>query len=1111
MVRSLVAASIALCALFASALIASAAAPGQAPLICPHTASAPSLDGHTDDWPALPQIIMASVDEWRPAAAQYAEYAGPQDISAEVRLVWDSTALYLAIEARDDNFVRVRSVSQIDRGDSIVLAINAESQEPNQFVVALLTGASLVWRAQPADRAGESKAIGRAILARQEKGEWRVVYELAIPWDELAPIRPIPGQEFDLTISACDDDGAGMKGCLERSVRVVFAGESDASLVSPARAAALSPTFARPDIARFDRKSFIFGGKPVVIFAGRVDYARLPKSAWMDRLAALKAAGMNTVDVTVPWSHHEQKAGRFDLSDLREFLDLCKQSGLWVQVNLGPYAGDDWEAGGVPGWTLARATGESEQRAVDAWYRSLLSAVKPYQITNGGPIVAVLIRPLPNTTGAVQIGSLQELIELVRGAGIEVPTLTVNAPSARDNRKQSLANLLDTVAFYSPVTAADMLPHLRALATQENGPIVVSGLQGSYAEPHAARQSASLAKVALAAGATAVSISDFAPGQNLAAVHTPGEAIPGAIDPAGALTPGYREVKLIGDSLRLFGPEIAKAVPAEGVVKADDVGARVAARLSDKSAFIFLWDEKRSAQRQIRLTYTPPGTAAPLTIPEAGAIALPPGCAKMLVVDVPVGRGTVRYTTSEIAAIHKVGDRTLLAIYGDADTPGEIALRWPGPPLVVGEVTRQRWDAEKSTLVLDYYHSQKDQYLLVDDLQIVILSRDRAAAAGQVWGSSDAVTLCGGAGVAGGSVGATSVDAVVECREGTTQVTAALPKPPTSVTVDGKPVQFAFTTPARVLSFSITTQTFEDENRGSSILRLGRVIIGGPPKLVASFDRGWFMPDSEAEDGPSQSVTSVALPPEALGLATSSFVRLRTAFEAAAPVHVSIKGSTDPMLVFVNGKLVSELSGAARERDADITSLVTAGANRLDVLVDVLPRADGAAGLRGARQLPEIAVSSAQGSVPIPAWQVYSGLSGEADGWTQLDLDTAQWHLLRFGSWRTQGRKLADVTGVGWYRVPFGTPRLGEWRVPYYLTINLQGAAALYLNGSRYAGCNGNGTYRLALSSPPLQTEAENALSAAVYGLTPETGIYAVEIAADRQQMTRRHAVSIKF
>lgn len=1112
MSRSSLVISCALLALLFNGATAFAAATGPMSVICPRVANAPALDGRLDDWPALPQIVISTVDEWRPAATQYSEYGGPQDISADVRLAWDSGALYLAVETRDDSLVRVRSASQIDQGDSIVLSLAGESQEPNQFVVSLLTSASLVWRAQPTARAGESRAIGRAIWARQDEGGGtRVTYELAIPWDELAPIRPIPGQEFSFTISVCDDDGAGMKGCLERSLPVVFASQSDGALLGPSRPSALTPSFAKPDVIRFDRKSFIIGGKPVLLFAGRVDYARLPKAVWADRLAALTSAGMNAVDVTVPWSHHQPTPGQPDLSDLREFLDLCKQSALWVQLGLGPYAGDDWEAGAVPGWLIARAGGENEQQSVDTWYRTLLPLVKPYQVTNAGPVAAVVIRPLPDVSGAVSAGSLQELIELVRGAGIQVPLLAANAAAARENTKRSLTNLLDTIAFYSPVTAADMLPRLRDLAREENGPAVISGLQGSYRDPIAARQSASLVKIALGSGATAVSLSDFAPGHDPNARYTPGEVIPGVVDPAGLRTAGYREAKLVGDSVRLFGPELAKAVSAEGVVKADDPEIRVAARLSDRSAFLFLWDEKGAGPRQVRLIYSPPGTTAALAIPEAGAISLPPGCAKMLAIDVPVGRGTLRYTTSEIAAIHNTGDRTLLVLYGDVDTPGETALRLPGPPLVLGQVTRQRWDAERNTLVLDYFHSQMDQYLLVDGLQIAILSRDRAATAGQVTGDADTVTISAGAAVVGGSIGPDSIEAIVECPPGVTQLTAALPRSPASVTVDGKPVEFTFPTPARVLVLPITTQSYDDESRGSSLIRLGRVIIGGPPKLVAAFDRGWFTPDSEAKDGPSRSAVSVGRPPEALGLTTGAFVRLRTSFESAAPLRLALRGSDDPMLVSVNGKIVPELSGAAKEREADISSLLASGTNRLEVLVDVLPRADGVAGLRGAKQLPEITLTSAQGDVPIAAWEVCPGTAGEADGWTALDLDASQWHLLRFGPWRAQGRDLADVLGVGWYRVPFGIPRPGEWRIPYYLTANLHGAGVLYLNGTRYAGCNGNGAYKLALPSPPLQTDAENILAAALYGVNPDTGIYSLTIAADRQHMTRRHTVSVKF
>jgi hypothetical protein len=1058
---------------------------------------------------------MASADEWHPAAAQYAEYGGPQDISAEVRLLWDNHALYLAIDARDDNLVRVSSASEIDRGDSIVLSFSGEgSTETNQFIVALLKGASLVWRAQPADRAGESKAVGRAIWARpQEGGDRRITFELAIPWSDLSPIRPIPGQEFTFSISVCDDDGAGMKGCLEHTGPVVFAADSGGVPSRPARRASIAPSSPKPDLVRFDRKSFIIGNKPALIFGGRVDYAHLPRAVWADRLALLKSAGMNTVEVTVLWDHHQPKQSAPDMSDLKEFLGLCQQSGIWVQVNIGPYGGDEWEAGGVPAWVPALAPEDGERQAVDAWYRAVLPIVKPYQLTAGGPVVTVMIRPLLGAAGGISARSLQALIELVRGAGIEVPLLTADAPAARDNTKRSLANLLDTVAFYAPVAAADMLPRLRALSNEENGPTVVSALAGDYATADAPRQSGSRVKVALSAGSTAILLSDFSLGMDSRKVYSPGQ-IPslGTIDPAGARTAGYLEAKLIGDSLRVFGPELATAVSAEGVVRTDDPQVHAAVRLSATSGFVFVWDEKNAGPRQVRLTYTAPGTTAAVSIPEAGAISLPAGCAKMLAMDVPLGRGALRYSTSEIAGLHRLGDRTLLVLYGDPDTPGETALRLPGPPLVLGEVTRQRWDSERNTLVLDYFHTQQDQYVLIDDLEIAILCRERAALAGQVAGESDSVTVSAGAPLGAGSLGSSALEAALDFPLGATQVSVALPKPPTSIAVDGKPVQFNFATPARVATFTITTKAFEEETKPTGIGRLGRVIMGGPPKLTANFDRGWFMPDAEAQGAPCQRAASAGRTPEALGLSEGSFARLRANFETVAPAKLSITGSTDPALVFINGKLVTGLSGSAPKREAEIGDLLAPGANRIEIVLHLLPRASGLAGLRTQKQLPDVNVLSGQNRTRIAEWDVCSGLAGEDAEWTKLDdLDTSNWHFLRFGPWRTKGRELSEVWGVGWYRIPFGIARPGEWRVPYYLLLSLHGNAALYLNGERFASCLGDGKYRLPLPPPPMAQGDDNLLAAAVYGLTPDTGIDSVEISADRQQMTRRRTLTIKF
>ena len=163
-------------------------------------------------------------------------------------------------------------------------------------------------------------------------------------------------------------------------------------------------------------------------------------------------------------------------------------------------------------------------------------------------------------------------------------------------------------------------------------------------------------------------------------------------------------------------------------------------------------------------------------IPEAGAIYLPPGGAKILPLDVPLGRGVLRYTTSEILAVHPLGERILVVLYGDPDTPGEIALRWPGPPLVLGEVARETWDPETKTLILDYYHGEDDQYLLVDEVEFAILSRARAALTTEIVGEADAVSLTSGAYVSAAALDAAGLKAVLECPSGTMRATAALPR-----------------------------------------------------------------------------------------------------------------------------------------------------------------------------------------------------------------------------------------------------------------------------------------------------------------------------------------------
>ncbi len=1107
-----------LLAVFLSASVAPAQPPPGAQTVCPRAAFPPVLDGRLDDWQHLPQLLIAGPEQWQTAAAEFAEYGGPEDISAEVRLIWDNQALYLALQTQDDTFVRVRDAAEIDRGDSLVLSVaDEEGANVNKFVVAWLKDGSLVWRVEPAAGAGNVRTIGRALSARAgERGGSLAIYELAIPWSELRPIRPIPGTRFTLVISACDDDDRGMEGCLEGSALVLLSAVGVTGLevsAGPPPPPALRPAFRLPEVARFDKQCFTFQNQDLLTFGGQTDYARLPRAAWADSIALLQTSGLNTIGAVVPWCYHQPTPGEPDLARLEEFLELCNDTGLSVQLNLGPFAGEDWEAGAVPGWVLALPSAAEKKAAVEAWYQALLSLVSRHQLTAGGPVASVIISPLPGAGGS-PADALRNLLAQLDRAQFDIPILTANVPAARDNTRQSLANILDTVSFYTPPAPAEMAARLLTLSQEENGPAVVSALPGDYRTSPAARRSLGLAKIALAHGAAAVTLSDFAPGLDPHRVRPPGHWTPaGIIAPSGVPTAGCAEARLLAGFLRDFGPQLARAMPAEGLVQADDPGVEAAARLTSREGFIFLWDEQEAGPHQVRLTYIEPGSGSIVNIPEAGAIYLPPGGAKILPLDVPLGRGSLRYTTSEIAGIQPMRERTLLMLYGDLNTPGEIAVHWPGPPLVLGDVVRQSWDPDTKTLVLDYYHADEDQYLLLDELEIVILSRARAAFATAIAGENTAVALSPGARVKSGALDSTGLRAVLECPPGVVHVTAALPRRPSAITVDGKPVEFTFTPPAQILTFDLTTESFAHGQRPSSIWdQLGRAIVGGPPKLHASFDRAWFMPDAQAPAGSWSPVEGLGPAPETLGLAAGSVALLRTRFSAAAPADMVVVGSTDPAIVTLNGRLVPALSGSAPERRADISGFLKPGENEIEILLHLLPRAAGRAGLvPPASRLPEVMVLAGNGQTVLDRWELHPGLRGEKAGWASSDIEARRWHLLRLGPWRAQGGEPAGVWGAAWYRIPFGLPRPEDWQIPYRLSLTLDGTALLYLNGVPFATCRGAGEYLLSLPSPPLRHGDNNLLAVAAYGLTPETGLHRLEIAADEGRMTRRRLLEIHF
>jgi hypothetical protein len=332
------------------------------------------------------------------------------------------------------------------------------------------------------------------------------------------------------------------------------------------------------------------------------------------------------------------------------------------------------------------------------------------------------------------------------------------------------------------------------------------------------------------------------------------------------------------------------------------------------------------------------------------------------------------------------------------------------------------------------------------------------------------------------------------------------------VTLDGEPIQFEFATPQRVLSCRIETESFGDTQRPGSVWeRIGRAIAGGPARTYANFDRGLFRPDAEAPVGACGAFEAFGTAPEASGLRPGDFARLRGTFEGSGSAEMAISGSDHPMLVFVNGELVPGLSGDAATRRSDISAFLQIGGNEVEVVVHLLPRPAGAAGLRPERGLlPDVWLAGADGTAIPVRWELCPGLAGEAAGWDG-EAEARRWHFIRFGPWRERGTELAAVRGVGWYRASFALPEAEAWTVPYHLRVELSGAGRLYANGKPLAALRGDGRYVLPLPGFGLRAGEENVVAAALYGLSPQTGLHRLDVGAEEGQMTRRRRLEIRF
>ncbi len=177
-----------------------------------------------------------------------------------------------------------------------------------------------------------------------------------------------------------------------------------------------------------DENQFYLDGVPFDLQSGDFHYFRTMPGGWRHRLALMKAFGLNCVQTYVPWNLHEPEKGHFDFTgrlDLRAFLALCQEMGLYVLLRPAPYICSECDWGGLPYWLMnehcaVRTADPVFTGHYEDYFRRLAGEFLPMLSTQGGPILAVAVENEYGSYGNDK-GYLSWTIDMYRQVGIDVP------------------------------------------------------------------------------------------------------------------------------------------------------------------------------------------------------------------------------------------------------------------------------------------------------------------------------------------------------------------------------------------------------------------------------------------------------------------------------------------------------------------------------------------------------------------------------------------------------------------------------------------------------------------------------------------------------------------
>ena len=431
------------------------------------------------------------------------------------------------------------------------------------------------------------------------------------------------------------------------------------------------PQPAAQGVDTFDGKGFLINSERTFVVSAGMEYARVQRELWADRLMRLKRAGFNCTEFYVFWNYHEPQSGRFDFAgnrDLDAYLKLAKSQGLYAIARVGPYVCAEWDSGGFPIWLRfvpglqVRNDNAPFEQAVARFWGQLMPIVATNQINRGGNVILVqLENEHPGGSGTDGLGNpyFQFLQTTALADGLEVPYFfsgfhhggdpAGNRPWSSATRKSPWFTTEFWCDWFSDYgeTAANVRDK-----DWDTWKVIAYGGNGyNYYMAH---------------GGTDF---DYFNNDEDAASYDYGSAV----GQTGDLRPEYYKFKRAAWFARSFQSilESSDNATSSYTNASTNSAVRVNARASAAGTILFLSNQGRSAQAT-QITFN--GTA----YPQAGSLTVNPSEIISVVTGYTIVPGvTLNVAPTRVLGITQQANTTTMVIYGQAGSPAELYFNVP--------------------------------------------------------------------------------------------------------------------------------------------------------------------------------------------------------------------------------------------------------------------------------------------------------------------------------------------------------------------------------------------------------------------------------------------------